>query len=208
VTGGKLDFQKPITVYMPVIISLEGCLVVRKPLSCVLEANGIGYEIFIPLLIDLPPLGKVVKLWTYAIYREDSQTLYGFNEVAERDFFKLVVEKVSGIGPKTALGMLSKFKLKELHQIIASRDTATLAHIPGIGRKTAEKVILDLADKMGTSTSKHSGMLMNSARGDAILGLIALGYKRSEAEEMIAKIAENLPDASTEELIKNVITVR
>jgi Holliday junction DNA helicase RuvA len=104
--------------------------------------------------------------------------------------------------------MLSKFKLNELYKIIASKDTVTLAHIPGIGRKTAEKIVLDLADKMGSVTRGNSGMAMNSERGDAILGLIALGYRRSEAETMIVKVAEICPEASTEQLIKNAITIR
>ncbi|MDR1590886.1 MAG: Holliday junction branch migration protein RuvA [Puniceicoccales bacterium] len=188
------------------IVTLEGRLGHRTPLSCVIEIQGIGYEVFIPLMADLPEIGQAIKLWTYAIYREDNQLLYGFNSLEERDFFKLIVEKVAGIGPKTALAMLSKFKLSELTCFIVTKNVAMLAGIPGIGKKTAEKVILELSDKIKDNTSM-SGVL-NSPQGDAILGLVALGYKRSDAETMIRKMVEKFPTASVDQLIKNAIAVR
>jgi Holliday junction DNA helicase RuvA len=191
-----------------VIVSLEGGLILRMPLSCVLEAHGIGYEIFVPLTISLPPIGEVVKLWIYAIYREDSQSLYGFNSMEERDFFKLVVEKVSGIGPKTALAMLSKFRLSELNHSIAGKDTSLLASIPGIGKKTAEKIILELSDKINNfGKISTAGGILEGIRGDAILGLIALGYKKSEAEGMVSGIMQENPHITVEQLIRRAIAI-
>ena len=90
------------------IISLEGRIESRTALGCILSVHGVGYEIFVPVSHILPAVGESAKLFIYAVYREDSQTLYGFGTLQERDFFKLIVEKVSGIGPKTALAMLSK----------------------------------------------------------------------------------------------------
>jgi Holliday junction DNA helicase RuvA len=189
-----------------VIVTLEGRLGYRTPLSCVVEVQGIGYEVSTPLMADLPEIGGAVKLWIYAIYREDSRSLYGFNSLEERDFFKLIVEKVSGIGPKTALAMLSKFKLPELTRSIVTKNVTLLSGIPGIGKKTAEKVILELSDKIKNNTPMAS--VLNSPQNDAILGLVALGYKRSDAETMIRKIAEEFPTAPADQLIKNAIAVR
>jgi Holliday junction DNA helicase RuvA len=190
-----------------VIVSLEGRLASHIPLSCILEIQGIGYEVLVPLTINLPKIDEFVKLWILAIYREDSQTLYGFNAMEERNFFKLIVEKISGIGPKTALAMLSKFRLSELNHFIAAKDVPMLASIPGIGRKTAEKVILELSDKINFGEN-FGGMAINSQRNDAILGLIALGYKRIEAEAMVAKVAGKFPEAPADQLIKNAIATR
>jgi Holliday junction DNA helicase RuvA len=191
-----------------VIVSLEGRLVLRIPLSCVIDVQGIGYEVFVPLTVDLPEMGEGVKLFTYAIYREDSQSLYGFNRMEERDFFKLVIDKVSGIGPKTALAMLSKFKLSELKRFIAAKETQMLASVPGIGKKTAEKVILELSDKVKKFSGSVEDVAAHHRRSDAILGLIVLGYKRSEAEGMVAKVMENFPDIPADQLIRKAIATR
>ncbi|MDR1366962.1 MAG: Holliday junction branch migration protein RuvA [Puniceicoccales bacterium] len=191
------------------IVSLEGCLTAHTPLSCIINVQGIGYEVFVPLAINLPRLDETIKLWIYAIYREDNQLLYGFNTLEERNFFKLIVEKVSGIGPRTALAMLSKFKLSELNHCIATKNVTLLAGVPGIGKKTAEKIIWELSDKIKSTDVHTMGRnTFNSQQNDAILGLIALGYKRTEAEAMIIKFAEKFPEASADQLIKNAITIR
>ncbi|MDR1303555.1 MAG: Holliday junction branch migration protein RuvA, partial [Puniceicoccales bacterium] len=147
-------------------------------------------------------------LWIHAVYRDDSQSLYGFNGTEERDFFKLVVEKVSGIGPKMALAMLSKFRLAELSRAIAARDPSPLTSIPGIGKKMAEKIILELSDKVGNwgKISAVNGVL-GGARGDAVLGLMALGYKKSEAETMVQRTLREAPNATVEQLIRRAIAV-
>jgi Holliday junction DNA helicase RuvA len=192
-----------------VIVTLEGRLEYRTSLSCVIEIQGIGYEVAVPLMANLPEIGERVKLWIYAIYREDSRSLYGFNNLEERDFFKLVVEKVYGIGPKIALAMLSKFRLSELHQAIAEKDTAMLANIPGIGKKTAEKIALELSDKI--NRFEKNSMVSdgrNNVRNDAVLGLIALGYRKQDAEAMIHNMVRQNPDVDAEELIRRAIIVR
>jgi Holliday junction DNA helicase RuvA len=191
-----------------VIISIEGQLIYRITLSCVIEAYGVGYEIFTPLTIKLPSIGEIVRLWIYAIYREDSQVLYGFNEIEERNFFKLVIEKVQGIGPKTAQAMLSKFPLDELNQFIAMKNASILASIPGVGKKTAEKIILELYNKVGSKNSDMKYNVENVEYSDAILGLTVLGYKRSEAEMMIVQAIKRMPNASADQLIKDALTVR
>lgn len=180
----------------------------HTPLSCIVDVQGIGYEISVPLTISLPKIDEIVKLWTYAVYREDSQSLYGFNSVEARDFFKLIVEKASGIGPKTALAMLSKFKLSELNHCIATKNATLLARVPGIGKKTAEKVIFELSDKIKKMDNVSLTGTLNTQQNDALLGLIALGYKRSEAEVAIRELAEKFPEASADQLIKNAIAIR
>ncbi|MDR2812221.1 MAG: Holliday junction branch migration protein RuvA [Puniceicoccales bacterium] len=190
------------------IVSLEGRLMAHTPLSCIVDVQGIGYEISVPLTISLPKIDEIVKLWTYAVYREDSQSLYGFNSVEARDFFKLIVEKASGIGPKTALAMLSKFKLSELNHCIATKNATLLARVPGIGKKTAEKVIFELSDKIKKMDNVSLTGTLNTQQNDALLGLIALGYKRSEAEVAIRELAEKFPEASADQLIKNAIAIR
>jgi Holliday junction DNA helicase RuvA len=188
-----------------VIVFLEGRLIAHIPLSCTIEIHGIGYEVLVPLTIDLPRCSETVRLWVHTVYHENCQTLYGFNHSEERDFFKLVIDKVSGVGPKMTLAMFSKFKLKELHHFIAHRDVAMLGSIPGIGKKKAEKIILELADKIGEGSS-NTPIVMRSEQSDAILGLIALGYKKTEAEIIIGKIAENFPEATADQLIRKAIT--
>ena len=189
------------------IIFLEGRIESRTALSCILSVHGVGYEVLVPVSLVLPAVGENVKLFVYAVYREDSQSLYGFETLQERDFFKLIVEKVSGIGPKTALAMFSKFRLNELIQCIALRDAVSIAKVPGIGKKTAEKLILELSDKVG-GVGATSGTMANSAQSDAVLGLIALGYKRSDAESMVNDASRRVPDASVELLIKEAIRVK
>jgi Holliday junction DNA helicase RuvA len=190
-----------------VIVLLDGHLTVKIPSSCVVNVNGIGYEVNVPLMIKLPQIGERVRLWIHAIYREDHQSLYGFNLPEERDFFKLVVEKVSGIGPKMALAMFSKFTLNELCHSIATKDVSSLTNIPGIGRKTAEKVMLELSDKISnTTTQSIVGGVEHGIRSDAILGLAALGYKRQEAESIVNQILKQDPDIKVDQLIKKAIT--
>jgi Holliday junction DNA helicase RuvA len=199
-----LTLRVPRAICSIVIISLEGRLVSHIPLSCIIDVQGVGYEIFVPLNINLPKIDEAVKLWIYAVYREDSQLLYGFSTLEERNFFKLIVEKVSGIGPKTALAMLSKFKLSELNHFIATKNVTMLSGVPGIGKKTAEKVILELSDKIKNMDGKS---VLNSQQNDAILGLIALGHKPMEAEAMITKFAEKIPEAPADQLMQSAITI-
>jgi holliday junction DNA helicase RuvA len=134
-----------------VITSIQGTLASSGPLQAVIELNGFGYEVHIPVTTaeKLPPAGSAVKLHTLAVYREDAQTLYGFASAAERDFFRLMIENVTGIGPKVGLSILSRLSLPLLESAIRTGDVTTLAQCQGIGRKTAERLVVELRARLG-----------------------------------------------------------
>lgn len=202
------------------IVSIEGILERATPLSAIINAGGLGYLVAVPVTTaaKLPKLGEPVKLHTHAVYREDSQALYGFAREEERDFFALLIEKVSGVGPKVAISMMSKLELSSLVSAISSGDAVLLAKTPGIGKKTAERVIIELKDKLAAFAYGRAGSeaasplgLEASTRGlspvsneeDAILALVALGYKQAEAAKAVSKAVDKLgPTAATEALIK------
>jgi Holliday junction DNA helicase RuvA len=196
------------------IVRLTGTLLSSTPLSAVVEANGVGYEVHVPLTTTekLPAAGARVLLHTYAVYREDSQTLYGFHSTEERDFFRLLVEKVTGIGPKLALSVLSRLSLPVLQSAIVAGDVGLLAKCPGIGKKTAERLVIELRDKLGASGDAASvgGVAATPAAPDkfrdAVLALVALGYKAPEADKAIRDASTALgPSATTEALIKQAL---
>jgi Holliday junction DNA helicase RuvA len=198
------------------IVQLQGKLVEATPLSAVIDVQGVGYEVHIPVTTaeKLPHNGEQLKLYTYPVYREDSQSLYGFFEQAERDFFRLLTEKVSGIGPKIALNMMSKLSLPALQSAIANGDATLLAKCPGIGKKTAERVIVELRDKVaafgGANKASLTGFNLSDAASpprpqstldEAILAMQTLGYKPDVAERAVRKAIEQLGDAATTEAL-------
>ena len=196
------------------ITSIQGTLASATPLHAVVELNGIGYEVNIPLTTAerLPAPGSAVKLHTLVIYREDAQTLYGFATPAERDFFRLMIENVTGIGPKSALVIMSRLSLPLLEGAIRSGDIATLAKVHGIGKKTAERLVVELKAKVGglTSTVAGTGSASPATEGgthrDAVAALTALGYKAADADHAIRHAALALgPKATTEALIKKAL---
>jgi Holliday junction DNA helicase RuvA len=195
------------------IVRLTGTLVSSTPLSAVVDAQGVGYEVHVPLTTaeKLPAAGARVLLHTYAVYREDSQTLYGFHGAEERDFFRLLVEKVTGIGPKLALSVLSRLSLPVLQSAIVAGDVGLLAKCPGIGKKTAERLVIELRDKLGAGDAPRVAATAGApASGDkfrdAVLALVALGYKAPEADKAIRDAATALgPSAATEALIKRAL---
>lgn len=200
------------------IASLRGTILSATPLHAVIEVAGVGYEVSIPVSTAgrLPANGQQALLHTCVVYREDSQTIYGFATPPERDFFRLLIEKVTGVGPKVALGLMSHFALPDLQTAIASANAEALSKCPGVGRKTAERIILDLKDKLCVTGAIASGTpggavvarLAGSsvAAADAIAALIALGYKQPEAEKAIGKAVAALgANASTEALIKKAL---
>lgn len=200
------------------IVLIQGKLLKSTPLSAIISAGGIGYAVNIPVTTaeKLPKNGEEVILHTHAVYREDSQALYGFWNDAERDFFALVIEKVSGVGPKVAISLMSKLPLTGLISAISSEDATLLAQTPGIGKKTAERIIIELKDKLASfriafgeanissGPDLTSGRLKESSKlEDAVLALQALGYKQSDASKVVSKIVETLgPNLSTEAMIK------
>ena len=131
------------------IVSIKGKISETSPLQVVIDVQGIGYAVNIPLTTTelLPSIGHEVFLHTLVVYREDSQAIYGFKKREERDFFQLLIEKVSGIGPKTALGIMSRLSFPILKDAIARSDIALLSQCPGIGKKTAERLALELVKK-------------------------------------------------------------
>ena len=165
------------------IVGIKGRLVSSTPVSAVVEADGLFYEVNVPLTTSekLPPNGSDVMLYTLAVYREDSQSLYGFASAADRDFFKLVVEKVSGIGPKIALNMMSRMSVQTLQGAIAAGDAQLLSKCQGIGKKTAERLVLELRGAFAPSaagTAQLSPATEASAISDAVAALCANEARR------------------------------
>lgn len=197
------------------ITSIQGTLTSATPLRAVVELDGFGYEVNVPVTTaeKLPSPGATVKLHTLVIYREDSQTLYGFATPAERDFFRLMIENVTGVGPKVALSIMSRLSLPLLESAIRLGDIGTLAKCPGIGKKTAERLVVELKSKVGAadpasavSGSSPSETTGSTAHRDAVAALIALGYRGADADEAIRRAALALgPTATTEALIKRAL---
>lgn len=193
------------------IAAIKGKLSESSLFLAVVDVGGIFYEVNVPLTTTevLPKIGGEVMLYTVAVYREDSQALYGFATRADRDFFKTITEKVSGIGPKTALNMMSRMSTATLREAIASGDVATLAKCPGIGKKTAERLVLELKGTLGAGGSKAhtpelAGMPAQSTNvSDAVAALAALGLKVADADKYVrAAVRELGEDAPTETLVK------
>jgi Holliday junction DNA helicase RuvA len=198
------------------ITSIQGMLTSATPLRAIVELNGFGYEVNVPVTTAerLPPPGTSVKLHTLVIYREDAQTLYGFATVEERDFFRLMIENVTGVGPKMALTIMSRLSLPSLEGAIRMGDVTTLAKCPGIGRKTAERLVVELKARVGGSDTSTPAVAGSSAapagvnmHRDAVSALVALGYKGADADQAVRRSALALgPDASTEALIKKALS--
>jgi len=193
---------------------IRGTLVAATPLQAIVDVGGLGYEVHVPVTTaeKLPGSGQTVKLFTLAVYREDSQTLFGFASAEERDFFRLLVEKVSGVGPKVALSIMSKLSLPSLRGAIAAGDVALLSKCPGIGKKTAERLVIELKDKVGlvgmaAPLEAGSGTVGGDGKiQDAVLALVTLGYKASDADKAVRKAWSALgSDVSSEELIKTAL---
>ncbi len=200
------------------IASLRGTLLSTTPLQAVIEVSGVGYEVNVPVTTaeKLPAAGQPAFLHTHVVYREDSQAIYGFASAAERDFFRLLIEKVSGVGPKVSLALMSRLSLPSLQSAIAAGDADLLSNCPGIGRKTAERIILDLKDKMGVVSHivpagaagpGAPGTAEPTALADAMAALLALGYRPPEADKAVRKAQASLgANATTEALIKKALS--
>jgi len=199
------------------IISIQGTLTASTTTHAIIELNGFGYEVNIPVTTaeKLPLPGAHVKLHTLVIYREDAQTLYGFTTPAERDFFRLLIENVTGVGPKGALGIMSRLSLSSLESAIRAGDITSLAKTPGIGKKTAERLVVELRAKLGSTGAAATDLGADSApaaprasaHGDAVAALIALGYKAADADQAVRHAALALGGkATTEALIKKALS--
>jgi Holliday junction DNA helicase RuvA len=194
-----------------VITSIEGTLTEAGPVRAVVEVGGFGYEVNVPVTTAerLPAAGSKVKLHTLVVYREDAQTLYGFAAAADRDFFRLMIEQVSGVGPKMALSILSKLSLPLLVGAIRAGDIATLAKCPGIGKKTAERLVVELKGRLGAGAAPElpaAGPAASTPAADAVAALVALGYKVGDADAAVRRAALALGGgATTEALIKRAL---
>ena len=175
------------------ITFLQGVLSEALPTQIVVEVGGVGYQVFIPLssFDRLPAPGAPVRVLTHLVVREDAHILYGFMSAPERDLFRLLVNNVSGIGPKLALAVLSGMSVPNFKSAVVGDDVSSLSKISGLGKKTAERIVLELRDKLGVSaaweaaSSAHAPSPEETAVNDAVLALIALGYKQVEAHKAI-----------------------
>lgn len=192
------------------IAFLHGKLADATPTHVIVDCNGVGYSVFIPLSSydKLPPKGADVKLLTYhhVIPREGTQQLFGFVTPEEREMFLLLIS-VSGIGPKLALNILSSTSIAALRNAIASGDTNTLSMLRGIGKKTAERLVVELKDKVGTGATLvgkgATASVADQKLTDAILALVSLGYKQMDAHKAVLAAAEKLgPSAGVEQLVR------
>ncbi|MCU0772572.1 MAG: Holliday junction branch migration protein RuvA [Verrucomicrobia bacterium] len=193
------------------ITFLRGKLVEALPTQAVVEVHGVGYEVLIPLssFNKLPQPGQDVHLLTHLAVREDAHVLYGFSSAAERDLFRLLVNTVSGIGPKIALNILSGMSVTAFRGAVASADVKALAQISGLGRKTAERIVVELRDKVGVAgaweaASERRGLSAEEQKvNDAVLALMALGFKQADAHESVRQALTLLGDqASLEEVVR------
>jgi Holliday junction DNA helicase RuvA len=192
------------------ITFLYGKLESALPTQAIVDVNGVGYEVFIPLSSydKLPPVGQPIRILTHLAVREDAHVLYGFMTAAERDLFRLLVNHVSGIGPKLALSVLSGMSVTNFKAAVVNSDTAAISKISGLGKKTAERIGLELKDKLGVAaaweaaTAAHAPTPEQEQANEAVLALIALGYKQVDAHKIIRELQQRGEAKSVEELVK------
>ena len=189
------------------ITHLEGKLVEKNPTDVVLDCNGVGYFINISLhTFSQIPDGENLRLYTYLQVREDSQTLYGFSTKTEREIFKLLIS-VSGIGANIARTMLSSLTPEQIKEGIASGDVALIQSIKGIGIKTAQRVIIDLKDKVLKvyGIDELSLVPNNTHKEEALSALDVLGFNKKQSEKVVERILKAQPDAQVEQIIKEAL---
>ena len=179
---------------------IHGTLIHKAPPQVLVDCAGVGYELLVPMssFYNLPALGQTVTLLTQLIVREDAHTLYGFETGPERDAFRLLV-KISGVGPRTALSILSGLSVADLSLAISMQESARLVKIPGIGKKTAERLLLELKGKMGADMTGGSLFAVNDSQNDILQALLALGYSEKEAAVTLKSLP---PDVGVSEGIK------
>src|SRR5215472_8094998 len=194
-----------------VITFLHGKLLEALPTQVVVDVHGVGYEALIPLSSydKLPQPGNEIKLLTHLAVREDAHTLYGFMTGAERDLFRMLINTVSGIGPKIALNVLSGISVTAFRGAVANQDIKVLSQISGVGKKTAERIVVELKDKIGAAgaweaSSAQRGLSPEDQKlNDAVLALMALGFKQVEAHDSVRKVQSSLgPEATVEDLVR------
>lgn len=161
---------------------IAGTLLAKNPPQLLIDCNGVGYEVSVPMstFYNLPALGEKVVLLTHLAVREDAHLLYGFGHAEERNVFKQLI-KISGVGARTALSILSGMSVAELVQAISLQESGRLTRVPGIGKKTAERLLLELKGKLGADLGAAGGAIHSDATMDILNALLALGYSDKEA---------------------------
>lgn len=182
------------------IARLKGLLIEKTPPTVVIDCNGVGYECEVPMstFYNLPALGESVTLLTHLVVREDAHLLYGFGTDRERVTFRQLL-KVNGIGAKSALSILSGLSVEDLVQAVALQETGLLTRVPGIGKKTAERLLLELKDKFSIEGLAASANAPKSAAADILNALVSLGYNEKEALLAVKQLA---PEIGVSEGIK------
>jgi Holliday junction DNA helicase RuvA len=191
------------------IAFIRGVLIEKNPARIVVESQGIGYDIYIPLSSHeaLGEPGGEVRILTHLHVREDGVQLFGFATEAERNLFRLLIS-VSGIGPRSAMAILSGISVSDFREAVRNNDIAALTRAPGVGRKTAERLVLELRDKLGvpeTETASFPEKTRKTA-DEAVLALVTLGYKQPRAQEMVKQILEKENALSVEELLRKALS--
>jgi len=195
------------------IAFLEGTIESKTPTSVLLNVGGVGYEVFIPLSSydRLPAKGASCRVLTYDYVREDQHALYGFMTEQERAMF-VVLLGITGIGPKLALSALSGMSVRELKMAVVDSDVKRLSAISGVGKKMAERMVVELRDKIGPGEALEAlagaepGTPEDMRSRDAVLALISLGYKQGQAQKMVSAVVKNgPPEMAVEEMIRKAL---
>lgn len=193
---------------------LRGTLAEKQPPHLLVDVGGVGYELEMPLssLYRLPALGEAVTLHTHLVVREDAHLLYGFAEKRERELFRELI-RLNGVGPKLALALMSALEVDDLVRCVQSEDLKALTRVPGVGKKTAERLLVELRDRFKAwdalpsiaplAVEPQRGALVSSAESDALSALVALGFKPAEASRAVSLVLED--GLSSEELIRRAL---
>ena len=172
---------------------LHGVLADKNPPQIVVDCNGVGYEVDVPMstFYNLPGLGEKVSLLTHFVVREDAQILFGFGSPGEREAFRQLI-KISGVGPRTALALLSGMSVGDIGQAVTQQDASRFVKVPGIGKKTAERLLLELKGKIGADLGHPAGHAVDDAQGDILQALVALGYSDKEAQAALKSLPKDV----------------
>jgi Holliday junction DNA helicase RuvA len=194
---------------------LRGKVVEALPMRLILDVGGVGYDLHIPLSTydRLPGPGETYKVLTHLQIREDAHLLYGFSTPEERDLFLLLINNVSGVGPKLAMAVLNGTTPIQFRGFVVAGDLANLSKIKGVGKKTAERIVVELRDKVGVSaawqaaSAQHTLPPAEQVANDAVLALIALGYKQPDAHKTVRALREKNPAIELEGLIRESLKI-
>lgn len=197
---------------------LRGILIEKQPPELLIEVNGIGYEVQMPMscFYELPNIGEEAIIYTHFVVREDAQLLYGFNTVKERALFREVI-KANGVGPKLGLGILSGMTASQFVACVEREDVSTLVKLPGVGKKTAERLVVEMKDRLkgwgagdlftpftdAAPADSAPQAAQSNVEEEAVSALLALGYKPTQASKVISQVMK--PEMSSEELIREAL---